>query len=122
MKQETSSLRRRRRVVRHERSRVQGTARRPRLSVFRSKKHLVLQLVDDEASRTLAAVSDRQLSTAATDGRSPGEARAFVLGKLLAEKARGAGVTAAVFDRSGYAYHGRVKAIADGARAGGLVF
>ena len=107
-------LRRRRRV----RSRVIGTAERPRLSVFRSNKGIFAQLIDDRAGHTLAAVNWiepelRKLS--ATE-------QAKKAGELLAERAKAAGVETCVFDRGGYRYHGRVKALAEGAREGGLVF
>ena len=107
-------LRRRRRV----RARVSGTAARPRLSVFRSNRGIVGQLIDDRAGHTLAAVNWiepelRKLS--ATE-------QAKKAGELLAERAKAAGVETCVFDRGGYQYHGRVKALADGAREGGLAF
>jgi large subunit ribosomal protein L18 len=105
-------LRRRRRV----RAKVQGTAARPRISVFRSNRGVFAQLVDDESGRTLAAVSW-------TEGplRSlPRMDQAKKAGELLAQRAREAGVETAVFDRGGYRYHGRVRALAEGAREGGL--
>ena len=107
-------LRRRRRV----RAKVHGTAERPRISVFRSNRGLFVQLIDDDAGRTLAAVNwtESELRTL-----KPME-QAARAGALLAERARAAGVEAAVFDRGGYQYHGRVKALADGAREGGLRF
>ena len=107
-------LRRRRRV----RAKVHGTAERPRISVFRSNRGLFVQLIDDDAGRTLAAVNwtESDLRTL-----KPME-QAARAGALLAERARAAGVEAAVFDRGGYQYHGRVKALADGAREGGLRF
>jgi large subunit ribosomal protein L18 len=107
--------RRSRRAVR-VRARITGTAARPRLSVFRSLKHVSAQLIDDVAGRTLAAASDRELGQA--KGKPVELAKA--VGELLAEKAKKAGVTAAVFDRGSYRYHGRVAAIAAGARAQGL--
>lgn len=114
------------RKIRHRRirARLQGTAERPRLSVFRSAKHLSAQLIDDAAGRTLLAMSDRHLAreaVAAEKGR-PGLARAAALGKLLAERAKEKGITTVVFDRSGYAYAGQVRALAEGARASGLTF
>jgi large subunit ribosomal protein L18 len=107
-------LRRRRRV----RAKIQGTAERPRISVFRSNRGITAQLIDDDAGRTLAAVSwtEAQLRELA-----PIE-QAKQAGLLLAERAVAAGVSAAVFDRGGYQYHGRVQALADGAREGGLNF
>jgi len=98
------------------RNRVTGTAERPRLVVFRSLKHIYAQLVDDTANRTLATVSDLGIE----QGKK-GE-RASEVGKLIAERAKSAGVTRVVFDRAGYRYHGRIKAVADGARKGGLEF
>jgi large subunit ribosomal protein L18 len=107
-------LRRRRRV----RAKVRGSAERPRISVFRSNRGIAAQLIDDDAGRTLAAVNWtepdlRDLKPAEQAGR---------VGALLAERAKAAGVETAVFDRGGYQYHGRVKALADGAREAGLRF
>jgi large subunit ribosomal protein L18 len=106
-------LKRRRRV----RAKVTGTAERPRISVFRSNRGIHAQLVDDLAGHTLAAVSWTE-----SDLRDlkPME-QAEQAGKALAERAKAAGVDAAVFDRGGYRYHGRVKAFADGVREGGLI-
>ena len=105
-------LRRRRRV----RAKVRGSAERPRISVFRSNRGISAQLIDDDAGRTLAAVNwtEADLRTL-----NPTEQAAKV-GELLAERAKAAGVSSAVFDRGGYQYHGRVKALAEGAREGGL--
>ena len=103
-------LRRRRRV----RAKIRGTAARPRLSVFRSNNGLFAQLIDDEAGVTLAAAE----WTEARDLKSM--ERAKKVGELLAERAKKAGIERAVFDRGGYQYHGRVQALADGAREGGL--
>src|ERR671939_229892 len=107
-------LKRRRRV----RAKVHGSAERPRISVFRSNRGIFAQLIDDDAGRTLAAVSWTE-----SDLRSlkPME-QATRAGALLAERAKAAGIETAVFDRGGYQYHGRVKALADGAREGGLHF
>jgi large subunit ribosomal protein L18 len=107
-------LKRRRRV----RAKVRGSAERPRVSVFRSNRGIFAQLVDDDAGRTLASVSWTE-----ADLRSlkPME-QAKRVGELLAERAKAAGVETAVFDRGGYKYHGRVKALAEGAREGGLNF
>jgi large subunit ribosomal protein L18 len=107
-------LKRRRRV----RAKVHGTAERPRISVFRSNRGIFAQLVDDEAGRTLAAVNWTEDELRSL-GRMEQATRA---GTLLAERARAAGVETAVFDRGGYQYHGRVKALAEGAREGGLKF
>jgi len=107
-------LRRRRRV----RARIVGSAERPRLSVYRSNRGLFAQLIDDAAGRTLAAVNwtEPELRKLAS-----GE-QAKRAGELLAERAKAAGVESCVFDRGGYKYHGRVKALAEGARQGGLKF
>jgi large subunit ribosomal protein L18 len=105
-------LKRRRRV----RAKVRGTASRPRISVFRSNRGIFAQLIDDDAGRTLAAVNWTEGSLRAL---KPME-QATRAGALLAERAKAAGVDTAVFDRGGYQYHGRVKALADGAREAGL--
>jgi large subunit ribosomal protein L18 len=110
-----SRARRHRRV----RGKVAGTAERPRLAVFRSNRGIEAQLVDDETSRTLAAASWISLPKSFKGDKS---AQATEVGKLLAANAKQAGVEAVVFDRGGYLYHGRVKALADGAREGGLQF
>ena len=107
-------LRRRRRV----RAKVTGTAERPRISVFRSNRGVFAQLIDDTSGRTLAAVNWTE-----EDLRSlPRMEQATRAGALLAERAKAAGVETAVFDRGGYRYHGRVKALAEGAREAGLTF
>jgi large subunit ribosomal protein L18 len=106
----TARLRRHRRI----RKRIRGTAERPRLAVFRSNRHIYAQLVDDRAARTLAAASDAGLA------EGDKSERAKRVGRTLAEQAGAAGVQNAVFDRGGRLYHGRVKALADGAREGGL--
>ena len=107
-------LKRRRRV----RAKIVGTAERPRISVFRSNRGIFAQLVDDDSGRTLASVNWTE-----SDLRSlkPME-QATKAGELLAQRAKAAGVETAVFDRGGYQYHGRVKALAEGAREGGLKF
>ena len=107
-------LRRRRRV----RAKVRGTAERPRLSVFRSNRGLSAQLIDDAASRTLAAAS----WTEADLRKLKATEQAKRAGELIAQRAKEAGIESCVFDRGGYQYHGRVKALADGAREGGLSF
>jgi large subunit ribosomal protein L18 len=114
--------RRRARTRRHARLRkkVSGTPQRPRLVVTRSARHIVAQLIDDVAGHTLAAASSLEADVRATDGDK--KARAARVGTLLADRAREAGVTAVVFDRGGYLYHGRVAALADAAREGGLEF
>lgn len=111
---------RRRDRVRH---RIAVTANdRPRLSVFRSSKHIYAQVIDDDGGRTLAAASslDKDLRQTLKTGAHKDAAAA--VGRLVAERAKAAGVTAVTFDRGGYLFHGRVKALADAARAGGLDF
>src|SRR3954469_15736718 len=107
-------LKRRRRV----RAKITGTAERPRISVFRSNRGVFAQLVDDAAGRTLAAVNwtEDELKPL------PRREQAKRAGELLADRAKAAGVESAVFDRGGYRYHGRVRALAEGAREGGLIF
>jgi large subunit ribosomal protein L18 len=107
-------LKRRRRV----RAKVVGTAERPRISVFRSNKGISAQLIDDDRGHTVAAVN--WIEADVKDLRATEQARR--VGELLAERAKAAGVETAVFDRGGYQYHGRVKALAEGAREGGLAF
>jgi large subunit ribosomal protein L18 len=107
-------LRRHRRV----RGRVQGTAERPRLVVTRSNRGITAQLVDDLSGQTVASASHLALKSFSGNKSE----QAAEVGKLLAQSAKGAGVEACVFDRAGYLYHGRVKALADGAREGGLSF
>jgi large subunit ribosomal protein L18 len=111
------------RDVRHLRlrRRVRGSAARPRLAVFRSLKHIAAQLIDDDAGRTLVAADSRSTSFRASQGAGGNIAAAKAVGALLAERAKAAGITRVVFDRGGYQYHGRVKALAEAARAGGLV-
>jgi large subunit ribosomal protein L18 len=107
-------LKRRRRV----RAKVHGTAETPRISVFRSNRGVFAQLIDDDAGRTLASV---QWTEAELRSLKPME-QAKKAGELLAERAKATGVSSAVFDRGGYQYHGRVAALAEGAREGGLNF
>ncbi len=106
----------RRRRHRRVRGKVAGTAERPRLAVFRSNRGIEAQLIDDDAGRTVAAASWLHLG----DQKGGKGEQAEAVGKLLAERAKAAGVESAVFDRAGYLYHGRVKALAEGAREGGL--
>lgn len=98
---------------------VQGTPQRPRLSVFRSNKFIYAQLIDDLAGHTLAAADSRENEIAAAGTKIEQAAK---VGQLLAERAKALNVSGVVFDRGGYLYHGRVKALADGAREGGLQF
>ena len=97
-------------------ARVRGSADRPRLTVYRSNKHMHAQLIDDQTGKSLVTASDKAIK-----GKDSKVARAQELGKLLAAQAKKQKITAVVFDRSGYQYHGRVKAVAEGAREGGLV-
>ncbi len=108
------------RTRRHTRVRrkVMGSAERPRLTVTRSARHTSVQLIDDGAGRTVASASTLEEALRGTSGDKTAKARQ--VGTLLAERARAAGVSAAVFDRSGWAYHGRIAALADAAREGGL--
>lgn len=99
------------------RAKIKGMAARPRLSVFRSNKDLLLQLIDDGAGRTIASASGREIKTKEKKGRV---ASAAVLGALIAQKAQEKKITEAVFDRGGYQYHGAVRAVAEAARQGGL--
>jgi large subunit ribosomal protein L18 len=100
------------------RKKITGSAARPRLAVKRSAKHIFAQLVDDGTGRTLASASTLDADVRSAEGDK--KTRAHQVGELLASRAREAGISAAVFDRAGYAYHGRVAALADGAREGGL--
>ncbi|MEH0158364.1 50S ribosomal protein L18 [Limibacter armeniacum] len=110
---------RRLRIKRIIRKRVSGTAERPRLSVYKSNTAITAQLIDDIKGHTLVAASSKEIKP---DSKSANIALATEVGKKLAEKAAAAGVTSVVFDRNGYLYHGKVKALADGAREGGLKF
>ena len=101
---------------------VRGSADRPRLAVFRSLNHISAQLVDDDAGTTLVTADSRTKSFLSEHKTGGNVAAAKVVGGLLANKAKAAGITRVVFDRGGYQFHGRVKALADAARAGGLVF
>ena len=110
---------------RHERvrRRVRGTAARARLVVFRSELHIYAQIVDDAQRRTLASASSLKLGEVArAEGESKSLAQARAVGQLLAQRAKEKGVQAVIFDRGGYRYHGRVAALAEGARKGGLQF
>jgi large subunit ribosomal protein L18 len=113
---------RKRRHVR-VRARVQGTAQRPRLNVFRSSAHIYAQLIDDGRGHTLAAASDLEEAVKERAGDSATKtARAKAVGEVIAERAKEAGVDTIVFDRGGFLYHGRVKAVAEAAREAGLKF
>jgi large subunit ribosomal protein L18 len=113
---------RKRRHVR-VRAKVSGTADRPRLNVFRSSAHIYAQVVDDVKGHTLAAASDLEQSIKEKAGNSATKTeRSKLVGLAIAERAKEAGISTVVFDRGGFLYHGRVKAVADGAREGGLEF
>lgn len=117
-KTQNPKVNRRARIRRSIRGKISGTAERPRLAVFRSNGHIYAQMIDDVAGHTLAAAStvqDKDLTGTASE-------RAQAIGKLVAERAKAAGIETCVFDRAGYPYHGRVKAVAEGAREGGLNF
>ena len=117
-KQISGRQRRHRRV----RKRVSGTAERPRLCVFRSLRYIYAQIIDDDAGRTLAKADSREPDLAA-DGASRGSTPAAnAVGRALAERAKQVGLARVVFDRGGYLYHGRVRALAEGAREAGLEF
>ena len=109
---------RRQRIKWHIRSKISGTAERPRLSVFRSNTGIYAQIIDDTTGNTLASASSKHVSVEGGNG----VALAAAVGKELAARAQEKGITKVVFDRSGYLYHGRVKSLAEGAREGGLNF
>ncbi|MFT5423061.1 MAG: large subunit ribosomal protein L18 [Phycisphaerales bacterium] len=119
-KQRDKVIRRTRRRI-GIRKRVMGTPTRPRLSIYRSLNHMYVQVIDDLAGVTLASASTRDKAFSGKSGTGNAAAAAEV-GKLIAKRATEAGITAIVFDRGGFKYHGRVKAMADAAREGGLTF
>ena len=106
----TKRISRRKNIHRRIRKKIQGTADRPRLAVYRSNKGIYAQIIDDAAGKTLVAASSREIEGATKI------AQASAVGKLVAQKALDAGITTIIFDRGGYLFHGRVKALADGAR------
>lgn len=112
------------RQIRHVRVRkvLIGSAAEPRLSVFRSLKGMVAQLVDDSSGKTLCYADTKSVKAGKAGDRAGKVAASYLLGKMLAEKAQAKGISRIKFDRAGYKYHGRVKALAEGAREGGLVF
>lgn len=120
MAKPSKKVQNRERIKRRLRATISGTPERPRLSVFRSNTHIYAQVIDDTRGHTLVQASSREADLS-TDGKTPIEA-GRVVGQRLAEKAKEAGIQAVVFDRNGYRYHGRVKALAEGAREGGLQF
>ncbi len=113
------NINRRQKIRWRIRTKVKGTTVRPRISVFRSNKSIYAQVIDDFNGHTICAASSHEASV---DNSLPKVEQASLVGKLLAEKAKNAGVEGVVFDRGGYLYHGRVKALADGVREGGLKF
>jgi large subunit ribosomal protein L18 len=102
------------------RKKIVGRSDRPRLAVYRSNRHIYVQLIDDRAAATLAAASDAEVDGGADEDGSGKTARAKAVGKLIADRAKGAGIETVVFDRGGRQFHGRVAAVAEGAREGGL--
>ncbi|WP_420457756.1 50S ribosomal protein L18 [Neolewinella sp.] len=112
-----TKLKRRKRIHQRVRKKIKGTAQKPRLNVFRSNKYIYVQLIDDENGHTLASASSYEAAVA-NDGNKADQAKE--VGKLIAERAKAAGIERALFDRGGYLYHGRVKSLAEGAREGGL--
>lgn len=112
-----NKLEKRNRIKRRVRGKISGSAELPRLSVYKSNKEIYAQLIDDKDGKTLAAASSRALNAKGTKVEISTE-----VGKAIAEKAKAAGIENVVFDRNGFVYHGRVKALADGAREGGLKF
>ncbi len=113
-----AKMEQRNRRIKRVRSKIIGTSERPRLAVFRSLNHIDAQLIDDASGKTLAQATDRNLKA----DKATKTERAFQIGKLLAEKAKAINISSVVFDRRDKRYHGRVKAVAEGAREGGLVF
>ncbi|MFV0437009.1 MAG: 50S ribosomal protein L18 [Desulfopila sp.] len=107
--------------IRRIRKKIQGTSERPRLRVFKSNRHIYAQLIDDAAGRTLVSMSTVDKEFAAVDDMDKSGA-AKIVGMKIAERAKAAGIDQVVFDRGGYIYHGRVKALSEGAREGGLNF
>lgn len=117
-KRRESRIRRHARVRRH----INGTPDRPRLAVFRSNRGIYAQVIDDVAGHTLASASTSDTALAAEVDGKPKKEQATIIGRALAERAKAAGVKTVVFDRGGFRYHGRVKALADAAREAGLEF
>jgi len=111
-------IKRKKRIRKH----LSGTSEKPRLSVFRSSKHIYAQLIDDTSGHTLVAVSSLDAAVKEKPEFENKVSMANFVGNLLAERALAKGITKVVFDRNGFLYHGRVKAVSDGARKGGLVF
>jgi large subunit ribosomal protein L18 len=118
----THQVKRANRIRRHARIRakISGTAERPRISIFKANVHMYVQAIDDVASKTLAAVNDAHLHAKGAAKKGTKTERATAVGKALAELLKKAGITKAVFDVSGFKYHGRVSAVAEGLREGGI--
>ncbi len=121
MAKETRLQSRRRRHIR-VRHKVAGTAERPRLAVYRSLRHIYAQVIDDTTGRTLVSASTLDAGLREEIGALEVHEQAKAIGRAIAERAKAAGIEQVVFDRGGYVYHGRVKAVADGSREAGLVF
>lgn len=122
MKVNNPKTERRNTIRRRIRSKILGTSDRPRLSVFKSNKHIYAQLIDDKAGHTMAAMSTQDAELREKIAEMTAVEKAEAVGKKLGENAKEAGIERVVFDRSGYYYHGKVKALADGARESGLKF
>ncbi len=114
-----NKLEKRNRIKRRVRAKISGSAELPRLSVYKSNKEIYAQLIDDQVGKTLVSASSREKNV---DSKGTKTEISTVVGKVLAEKAKSAGIEKVVFDRNGFVYHGRIKALADGAREGGLQF
>ena len=112
----------RQRIHKRIRRKLRGTPERPRLAVFRSVAHIYAQVIDDAGGRTLVSASSVEKGKSAKGGKGGNVAAAKAIGKTIAERAKEKGISKVVFDRGGYLYHGRVKALADAARAAGLEF
>ena len=112
-----TKLKRRKRIHGRVRKKINGTAEKPRLNIFRSNRYIYAQLIDDVSGNTLASASSFEAAVA-NEGNKADQAKS--VGKLIAERAKAAGIERALFDRGGYLYHGRVKSLAEGAREGGL--
>ena len=116
-----SKFQSRKRIKQRIRKTIEGTAQRPRMSVYRSNKNITVQLIDDIAGKTLVSASSQNKEVVSSEAKTKSETSGKV-GELIAKRATEAGIQEVVFDRNGYRYHGRVKALADGARNGGLKF
>ena len=114
-----NKLEKRNRIKRRVRGKISGSAELPRLSVYKSNKEIYAQLIDDQSGKTLVSASSREKGV---DAKGTKTEVAATVGKAIAQKAKAAGIEKVVFDRNGFVYHGRIKALADGAREGGLQF